>query len=410
MILILLLALQDPPSEVVHGVRTYLKGGGDLPSGDVTTIEKAVRIAMRGPKPREAGTQTHEVASSLDGSKLAYHIAVPEEAKTEEELPLLVSLHGQGGDGLKWLQMRLDELKIRRYYILAPHAGRAGWGHSRLGYSNVLDPLRDALARYNIDPDRVWLDGFSMGANAVWQIGSLYADRFAALAPRGGCPHFMKIKGEGGAMEVRPFYVRNTKALPVTWTVGSQDKGLPLETVRAIRGIVGAWSHELDYREVEAGHEWFDDETPRIMGWLQKKRRVADPLEVRWSAWEMAFTRGYWIEVLEPSGAERIKLPVRDAEGQEIETRMGLDAEVRVSAIARRKSNSIELTCEGVKKLRLWLNDRLVDLSKPVIVRVNNKKAAEETPVINVKRMLDEVRRRGDASLLYPAEITVKVP
>lgn len=403
--LALALALQP-----VDAVREYLKNGGDVPKGDVAAIDRAVRAAMLPPAPKETGVIVkHEVVSDADpGVTIAYHIGIPAAAKGEP-LPLLLTLHAQGGDAKEWIDMRLRELKGRAIYVLAPQAGRGGWGHSRLGYSSALAPLRDALVRYPIDVDRVWIDGVSMGANGTWQIASLFPDRFAAAAPRGGIPHF-KLVQRGEGRETHLFYARNLRALPVAWTVGAKDHGLPIASVRDVKTILGGWSYDLSYKELpEGGHEWFPEETPRIMDWLATKRRVADPPEVRWTSWETIFNRAYWVEVLDVTGASKVELPVKDFEGNLIEKRMGLDKEMRFTAIAKRSQNRIDIDGDGVKELRLWLNDRLVDFSKPVRVTWNDRKVFEGKLEPSIKTMLDEVRRRGDPSFLYPVQVTVKV-
>jgi predicted esterase len=405
MILLALLVLQP-----VDAVRDYLKSGGEVPKGEIAVIERAVRAAMLPPGPKETGfIAKHEVVSDADPAvTIAYHIGIPADAKAEP-LPLLLTLHAQGGDAKEWIDMRLTELKGRAIYVLAPQAGRGGWGHSRLGYSHALGPLRDAIARYPIDVDRVWIDGVSMGANGAWQIASLFPDRFAAIAPRGGAPHF-KIVQRGDAKETHLFYARNLRALPVAWTVGAKDPGLPIASVRDIKTILGGWSYDVAYKELpEGGHEWFAEETPRIMDWLATKTRVADPLEVRWTSWETIFNRAYWVEVLDVTGASKVDLPVKDFEGNLIEKRMGLNQEMRLTAIAKRGQNRIDIDGDGVKELRLWLNDRLVDFSKPVRVTWNDRKVFEGKLEPSVKTLLDEVKRRGDPSFCYPAQVTVKV-
>ena len=249
-----------------------------------------------------------------------------------------------------------------------------------------------------------------MGANGTWQVGSIFADRFAALAPRGGCPHFVKIKGRDGQPdELRMLYARNLKLLPVNWTYGAKDKGLPVESARGLGSILKNWRYDLAVKELaEGGHEWFPDESPRILEWMRTKSREADPAEVFLVSWERLFLRLYWVEILEVTAKESVKTPVKDFDGKVLETRTVFSSEVRVDARASRKQNSIDVKCDGVKEVKLWLNDRLLDLSKPVIVRVNGKKAFEGKVERSVRTLLDETRRRGDPSLLYCASVTLK--
>jgi pimeloyl-ACP methyl ester carboxylesterase len=411
-LLVIALLAQDP----VEAVRKYLETGDEAAlkaaGGEIEAVERAVRAAMARPAAARAGVEEREIVSTVDpGVKIAYRLAVPEAATKGGARPLLVSLHGQGGTAEEWLKGRLAEIgEGRDFYVLAPQAGSAGWGHSRLGYEHVLGPMRDAMARHPIDADRVWLEGGSMGANGTWQIGSLFADRFAALAPRGGCPHFVKIKGQDGQPdELRMLYARNLKLLPVSWTYGAKDKGLPVESARGLASMLKTWRYDLSVKELsEGGHEWFAEESPRILEWMVGKARAADPAEVFLVAWERLFLRLYWVEILEVTAKESVKTPVKDFDGKVLETRTVFSSEVRADARANRKQNSIDVKCDGVKELRLWLNDRLLDLSKPVIIRVNGKKAFEGRVERSVRTLLEEARRRGDASMLYSAFVTLK--
>lgn len=385
---LLLLLFQE---ELTDRVRAYLESGRDpaVEKVAIADLEKAVRAAFRKP----AGTRGKAEGKVDD---IEYRLWDP----GKEHAPILVTLHGQNGKADDWLAYRLQDLGEPDFYVLAPQAGRAGWGHSRLGYAHVLKPLLDVLAKHSVDFDRVWLDGMSMGGHGTWQVGSLHADRFAALAPRCGQPHYFK-RGE----EVVPMYARNLRNVPVFWTVGAQDKLVPIEPIRKLRDVMAPWPNEMEYREADGGHEWFPAETPRIMKWMESKTRAADPKEIRWSTWESLFPRAYWLEILEFAGRETTKIAIRDFENKEIETRTFFPSEVRVTASISK--NKIEIQADHVKKMRIWLNDRLVDLSKPVVVRFNKKEVFNKKVDVSPKRLLDEVRRRGDPSFLYPAEVTV---
>src|SRR5262249_15339247 len=48
-------------------------------------------------------------------------------------------------------------------------------------------------------------------------------------------------------------------------------------------------------------------------------------------------------------------------------------AEVVLKADVDRKENVINVTTDNVESFRIWLNDRIVDIDRPVIVKVNGK-------------------------------------
>lgn len=121
------------------------------------------------------------------------------DAAKEGPVPLVVHLHGGGGRGT--LRQSESELARRRWIGIAPDgrewrlAGKGcEWETSAAyvdspdpdvgpGEQDILDAIRWVQANYPIDPDRVYLFGFSMGGRGTWGIGLRNPDLFAAIAP-----------------------------------------------------------------------------------------------------------------------------------------------------------------------------------------------------------------------------------
>ncbi|MBA3976139.1 MAG: hypothetical protein C0504_18180 [Candidatus Solibacter sp.] len=150
-----------------------------------------------------AVTRTFEYASSVDGVRMAGQLFVPEnfDPAREGPVPLVIHLHGAGGFGT--LQQSSSELARRRWIGIAPDGRR--WGlaqkgcpwQTSAGYvdnpdpdvgpgeQDIFDAIRWAQANYPIDPDRIYLFGFSMGGRGTYAIGLKNPDFFAAMAPMG---------------------------------------------------------------------------------------------------------------------------------------------------------------------------------------------------------------------------------
>ncbi|MFC5571442.1 alpha/beta fold hydrolase [Lysobacter yangpyeongensis] len=121
------------------------------------------------------------------GTRLPYRLMTPSTATVGERSPLVVLLHGSGAIGddntaqIGPVARAWAEPAVRaRFggYVLAPqvatrsadyHAGCDGLPASAPGDSlaAVLALIDDVVARYPIDPDRIYLVGFSMGASAA---------------------------------------------------------------------------------------------------------------------------------------------------------------------------------------------------------------------------------------------------
>lgn len=142
-------------------------------------------------------------ASSVDGTPLTSRLHLPPgHDPAGAPVPLVVHLHGAGGNGRLSFAMR-SELDARGWIGVAPDGrpwGTPGttcpWPNSPAYYNSpdptvgpceqdVFDLIDVAVATLGADPDRVYLTGFSYGGRGTYIIGLKNPDRFAALAPMG---------------------------------------------------------------------------------------------------------------------------------------------------------------------------------------------------------------------------------
>ena len=80
---------------------------------------------------------------------------------------------------------------------------------------------------------------------------------------------------------------------------------------------------------------------------------------------------------------------------------------IQVRADLARGSNEIRVTAAGAREIRLYLHEKMVDLSKPVTVVMNGTKSQFQ-PKPSIETLLESARR--DRGLLYAASVKVKVP
>lgn len=232
------------------------------------------------------GTRTIEYASSVDGVRMKALLFVPENFDPAKEgaASLLVHLHGGGGRGT--LQQAIHELKSRRWIGIAPD-GRE-WGLARQGCpwqtsaayvdnpdpsvgpgeQDIFDAIRWAQANYPIDPDRIYLFGFSMGGRGTYAIGLKNPDFFAAMAPMGPAsdnyeifvrrpePAACKERMAGGKPGDSPrvdtmysitsgrFLIENAYNLPVYHGHGTEDP-VPVN-IKGRGGYLHGWHMTLD--------------------------------------------------------------------------------------------------------------------------------------------------------------------
>ena len=122
---------------------------------------------------------------------------------------LYISMHGGGGaparvnDGQWRNQIRLYKPKEGIY--LAPRAATNTWD---LWHQSHIDPMFDAIidrfiAHHGVNPNKVYVTGYSAGGDGTYQLAPRMADRWAGAAMMAGHP------GDASALSLRniPFAI-----------------------------------------------------------------------------------------------------------------------------------------------------------------------------------------------------------
>jgi len=131
------------------------------------------------------------------GLERAYHLHIPSSYRNSMATPLLVALHGGGGNGQKMATLsRLSLLADQNGFMVAyPEAVEHHWNDGRglsqyrsqrqniddVGFiSRMID---DIAGDYNLDEKRVYVTGASNGAMMSLRLGCELADKITAMAP-----------------------------------------------------------------------------------------------------------------------------------------------------------------------------------------------------------------------------------
>jgi len=128
--------------------------------------------------------------SSVDGTDQPFCLYVPFDYTPEKRWPLMVRLHGMwtDSDEAQWTIQTFEwDREFVRYsprgsFIEIYPYGRGNEGYREAGRHDLFDTMALAKELFNIDLDRVYLLGSSMGAAGAWRIGLQHADQFAAMA------------------------------------------------------------------------------------------------------------------------------------------------------------------------------------------------------------------------------------
>jgi predicted peptidase len=182
--------------------------------------------------------------------------------------PLLIYLHGKGNRvltrehlGLAAACAKPANYTERPCFIFAPQCpDENGWGGAT--GANVLKTVKDLMRQLPIDPDRVYLTGYSMGAYGTFTFLNDEPRIFAAAIPVAG----------GANVAI----ARNLRRIPLWIFHGEKDETVSPEDSRAIAKALEKLKAPAKYTEFPgAGHgiggKIFDD--PEVHKWLFAQTR-----------------------------------------------------------------------------------------------------------------------------------------
>jgi pimeloyl-ACP methyl ester carboxylesterase len=185
--------------------------------------------------------------------------------KSWRKWPMILTLHGRGeaGEDLgpvrrQGLPQRVEGKGHLPFVIVAPLSPDWNWN---IGALDIL--LDEALKRYRVDADRVYLVGNSMGGVGTWALAAHCPQRFAAIAP---------ICGRGD-----PASVKRLTRIP-TWAFhGADDRIVPVEqSERMITALRQAGGDARLTVYPLVGHDAWTPTyaNPQFYEWLLRHRRA----------------------------------------------------------------------------------------------------------------------------------------
>lgn len=295
---------------------------------------------------------------------------------------LFISLHGGGGAPAEVNDRQWENQKtlyrLEEGVYLVPRAPTNTWD---LWHQAHIDGLFDRLIENlivleNVDPNRVYLLGYSAGGDGVYQLAPRMADRWAAAAMMAGHPN-----------ETSPLGLRN---VAFTIHMGELDAAYSRNHVASQweqllaelqRGDPAGYVHSVQIHKGK-GH-WMDREDAVAIPWMAKVRRNPVPERIVWKQDDVVRTRFYWLAV-DPAD-------IRD----------------RAEVIARRDGQQIDVQSKDVDRITIRLSDEMVDLEQPVSVTHRNRQLFCGPVARTIATLATTLKERGDPQGMFSGEVTV---
>ena len=189
---------------------------------------------------------------AFDGLTRQYYLHLPNELGSVEGFPLVLVLHGLGGNANGMIgYSQMNQIANDNGFAVAYPNGTFDQGGTRfwnVGYEIHIDETVDdvgflvALAQflqteYNLDPDRIFSTGFSNGGDMCYLLGCEASDVFKAVAPVAGCVMEWITESCSPQYPISVFEIHGTQD-NVTWWDGDLDNiggwGAYLSTLQGI--------------------------------------------------------------------------------------------------------------------------------------------------------------------------------
>jgi predicted esterase len=208
------------------------------------------------PAALSAGPGLHEL--KLDNARDGV-LYVPRNYAAGVAMPLIVWMHGAGGSG----NVSADLAALADtfgFLVLAPDSREWTWGALLGDWGPDVEFIRRAMQqtrmRYTIDPERIWLGGFSDGASFSLSLGISAGDVFRRVYA--GSPGVMQPIAANG----KP---------PIFISHGTSDQTMPIdETSRTFVPRLKALGYDVTYREYEGRHQLPPEILREVIEWFAK--------------------------------------------------------------------------------------------------------------------------------------------
>ncbi|MBR2007219.1 MAG: dienelactone hydrolase family protein [Alistipes sp.] len=305
--------------------------------------------------------------------------------KPSDGRSLYISMHGGGATHKRVNDQQWDN-QIRLYkpeegVYVAP---RAPWNDWNMWFKPGMDEffemlIQAAVATMDVNPDKVYLMGYSAGGDGAWRMAPRMADRWAAASMMAGHP--------GEASQVS---LRNT---PFMIWMGENDSAYDRNKLAVKHGAImdslqqadnEGYIHETHI--IKGKGHWMDRVDAAAVPWMAQYKRNPYPAKVVWRQEEVTRKAFYWLSVPEE------------------------ECRHKAIVVAEIDKNVIEISESDYSRLTIYLNDDMVDLNKPVVVNYKGKKVFKGKLPRTIANMARTLAERGDLRYMFPAMVEVELP
>lgn len=329
----------------------------------------------------------------LGGGMVRYIVQLPAEYNPYRKYPCILALPSQEipfNNAIDWwtspgrsnqeFQCYGDPCKYG-YIVVSPEWNEPKqpvYNYTENEHQMILKPLRDAMRRFSIDSDRVFVAGHFMGADAAWDLAMAHPDMWAGAIVIGAIAKKYIIQ-----------YWPNARYVPTYFVNGEFDGENPLYLNAA------TWDKLLDDRKIDTmvtlytgrGHDHFQEELPRIVQWMEIPTRRRNFAPDRFSVVSSrAGDRYFWWFETTQLNPENLVHPLLEPDRWD---------EYQIEAVLNRETNAVRIQKAAAKEYSIWLSPEMVDFTKKVTIDAKGTTRRYDI-VGSTQTILEDVLGRAD--------------
>ena len=310
--------------------------------------------------------------------------------KPEDGRALWISLHGGGGAPAEVNDQQYNNQKhlydktmkdLEGVYLAmrAPTNTWNMWHQDDIDdFINII--IQMAVVKEGVNPNKVYLFGYSAGGDGLYQLAPRLADRLAAASMMAGHP--------GDASP------NNLYNLPFALHMGGKDgaynrNGLAREWKKTLDSLAtanpGHYLHQAVIHE-ECGH-WMKLQDAMALPWMAQYKRNPYPEKIIWRQDNRYHEQFYWLwcHNFQPRAGKQI------------------------IAEYSKEDNAINISETYLDAIQVMLNDDIINLNKPVVFKKNGEVVKKMKLERTINTIYQSLSARIDPDYIYSAKVELKL-
>ncbi|HBE68675.1 MAG TPA: hypothetical protein DDW52_11070 [Planctomycetaceae bacterium] len=379
---------------------------------------------MKPPKPLDPqpadqfpGLYATETQSVASGS-VSYLVQVPPEYDPNHKYPCVLALGGNGDSldsvidwwcGRRLGTFRYGQMTRRGYIVVTPRwmmDDQSTYNYTEGEHDRVLSVYRDAIRRYSIDTDRVFIAGHLDGGTAAWDLAGAHPSLWAGLVAISPEPSKYIVKyweNLGGPDRGRPPFGSYFVFGSLDGTLASSDLFNVLS-----KYLEAYWFDCMVVEYRGNGRLRFGSELPKIADWMDlagdvrlRTPGVRNPEAIDVGTMRNGDRFFYWLEApgVQATSVVNPFMLSGQRPGKFVAKASRRDNRIVVSRIPSPRNSAT-----------IWLSPDLVDFAEPITVNVSGRKVRfpPEQTRPDIRVMLEDARVRGERQSTYWQRLVVE--